>query len=288
MQQSSFLCGARFLLCWEDPTLLFDVLIPAHAESQRQLETLIMSILFQKTPGWQLGRLLLCSDNPLIAETFMDRTSIEFIPQDPGLGKPDALNRMLYASDAPFCIQNSADCIPASEKTYLFLLAHMTNPVVGAVTCQPVPYESGFMFLPNLVWSSHHFVQPKLSAELFSFRRSLIDRLPPGIIHDDAYIHNVILQKSYQVVYEPRAIVFNSPPKTMREFYQQRKKNVIGNLQLPRDFNQNPPRMLRMRSLILIGLELLANVHGRLDYARGKIPKGLIGYNLESTKEVIR
>jgi len=267
--------------------MIFDVLIPAHAESQRQLENLLMSIWFQKTPGWNLGRILLCSDNPEIAQAFSERCSIEFISQEPHSGKPDALNKMLYCSAAPFCIQNSADCIPASEKTYWYLLNPLANHIVGSVTSQPVPYQPGFMWLPDLVWKCHHFVQPKLNAELFSFRRDLVDPLPETVIHDDAYIHNMILEKYYQVVYEPRAIVFNSAPKTFREFYQQRKKNVIGNIQLPQEFNQNPPGMLRLRSLIMMSLELLANAHGRLDYARARIPKGLIGYNLESTKEVL-
>lgn len=268
--------------------MIFDVLIPSHAESQRQLETLLMCIFFQRAPGWTLGRILLCSDNPGTAEAFSDNPSIEFVSQDPHSGKPDAMNKMLYCSDAPYCIQNSADCLPASEHTYRYLLDPLSHNHVGAVTSNPVPYEPGFMWLPNLVWKCHHFAQPKLNAELFSFKRFLVDSLPSGVIHDDAYIHNVILEKAYQVLYEPRALVFNSAPKTLSEFYMQRKKNVIGNLQLSKEFQQNPPRQLRMRSLILMSLELLANAHGRLDYARKKIPKGLIGYSLESTKEVIQ
>lgn len=265
----------------------YDVLIPAHAESLRQLENLLMAIWFQKTPGWRLRDLFLCSDNEEIAQAFAHRSSIVFIPQEPHSGKADALNKMLKNSSSAFCIQNSADCIPASENTYWHLLNRLVEPKVGCVTSHPVPYEPGFLWLPDLVWKCHHFTQPKLNAELFSFRKGLIDPLPPSVIHDDAYIHNIVSEKGMKVIYESHAIVFNSAPKTMTEFYLQRKKNVIGNLQLPKEFNQNPPRMLRMRSLILMSLELLANAHGRLDYARKQIPKGLIGYSLKSTKEVI-
>jgi hypothetical protein len=265
----------------------YDVLIPAHAESQWQLANLLLSIWFQRTPGWKLGKIILCSDNDEIAQAFSDRSNIEFISQPPNSGKPDAINKMLNVATSPICIQNSADCIPASENTYWFLLEPLVREYVGSVTSQPIPYEHGFMWLPDLVWKCHHFVQPKLNAELFSFWKHLLDPLPETVIHDDAYIQNIIARKGYSVTYEPKAIVFNSAPKTLREFYQQRKKNVIGNLQLPKEFNQNPPTMLRMRSLIMMSLELLANVHGRLDYARKKIPKGLIGYNLESTKEVM-
>lgn len=267
---------------------LFDVLIPAHAETLGQLNNLLMGIFLQQTPGWKLNDVFLCSDNPKIFNTFSNRSQIEFVDQEPMHGKPDALNRMLARSTASYCIQNSADCLPASDRTYSYLLDPLMVPHIGAVTSHPIPYEHGFMFLPDLIWKCHSFVQPKLSAELFSFKKDLIDSLPETVIHDDAYIHNMILKKHHQIYYEPRAIVFNSAPKTFSEFYSQRKKNVVGNIQLAKEFHENPPKMLRFRFLILMSLELLANVHGRLDYAKNKIPKGLIGYSLESTKEVIQ
>lgn len=267
--------------------LHFDVMIPAHAESIDQLINLIMAITFQKVPGWKLGKLFLCSDNPEIADAFYSMAHLIFIYQEPEKGKPDALNMMLASSTSPYCIQNSADCIPASENTYRYLLEPLRSSICGAVTSKPVPFSPGFLWLPDLIWKCHHFIQPKLNAELFSFKRALVDFLPQTVIHDNAFIHNMILKKGFQIVYEPRAVVFNSPPKTMTEFYGQRKKNMIGNLQLGREFKQFPPSGLRLRSLIVMSLELLANIHGRLDYARGKIPKGLIGYSLESTKEVL-
>jgi len=267
--------------------LAFDVMIPAHAESIEQLLRLIMSITFQKTPGWKIDQLLLCSDNEKIKDAFSSMPHMKLIPQDPHRGKPDALNRMLVAARAPFCIENSADCIPASEHTYHYLLEPLKFAAAGAVTSKPIPFSPGFMWLPDLVWRCHEYVQPKLNAELFSFKRDLVDFLPESLIHDDAFIHNMIVRKGFQIIYEPRAVVFNSAPKTLTEFYQQRKKNVIGTLQLGIEFNESAPRGLRLRSLIVMSLELLANVHGRLDYARGKVPKGLIGYSLESTKEVM-
>jgi cellulose synthase/poly-beta-1,6-N-acetylglucosamine synthase-like glycosyltransferase len=266
----------------------FDVMIPAHAESTQQLVNLVMAITFQKVPGWKLSHLFICSDNPGIKAAMSDLAHLEFISQEPRRGKPHALNMMFARSRSIYCIQNSADCIPASENTYRYLLEPLRNLVCGAVTSKPVPYEPGFLWLPDLVWKCHHFVQPKLNAELFSFKRAAVDFLPETVIHDDAYLHNMVVRCGFQVLYEPRALVFNSAPKTMSEFYWQRKKNVIGNLQLGRDFNQSAPSGLRLRSLVLMSLELLANTHGRLDYARGKIPKGLIGYNLESTKEVLK
>ena len=264
----------------------FDVMIPAHNESLRQLQELIMAITFQKVHGWRLGRLFICSDNPRIQKGLSGLAHLSLLSQAPGLGKPNALNMMYEKSRAFYALQNSADCIPASENTYQLLLDPLLNPVFGAVTSRPVSFEPGFLWLPDLVWKCHHFVQPKLNAELFSFKRSAVDFLPETVIHDDAYWHNMVVRCGFQVCYEPRAIVFNSAPKTMSEFYNQRKKNVIGNLQLEREFHQEAPSMLRLRSLIVMSVEILANLHGRLDYARGKIPKGLIGYSLESTKEV--
>jgi hypothetical protein len=261
-------------------------MIPAHAESLMQIRTLLNCIVFQRAPGWRLNNLFLCSDNEEIQDAFQDLSSVCFISQDHGRGKPDALNKMLLRSTSPYCIEISADCLPASEHTFKYILEPLRSPQIAAVTSRPEPYMPGFMWMPNLVWKCHHFVQPKLNAELFSFKKKYLDPLPGSLIHDDAFVHAMVLRKNGTICYEPRAVVFNSCPKTFSEFYQQRKKNVIGNLQLGNEFREFIPNSMRLRSLIMMSLELLANVHGRLDYARGKIPKGLIGYSLKSTKEV--
>ena len=266
--------------------LRYEVLIPAHGESVKQIETLLLAIFFQRSVKHRLSRVFLCSDSQVTQEAFQDRSSIHFIFQKWKCGKPDAVNLMLAEAAADVCIQVSADCLPASENTFDYLLSSLSREDVGAVTSCPVPSNAGFMFLPNIVWKCHEYVQPKLNAELYAFKRKLVGPLPLSVVHDDAFIHAVLLRKGFQVVYEPRAMVFNSVPETLEEFYIQRKKNVIGNLQLLTEFRLEIPRAMRLRSLLLMSLELLANVHGQLDYVRGKIPKGLIGYNLETTKEV--
>lgn len=267
----------------------FDILIPAHGESINQIEMLLQSIFLQETSDFALNKILLCSDNPKIIHHFAPRCMITTIKQEQARGKPNALNILIEQAEADVCIQNSADCLPASNWTYNHLLYAFTrNPFVGAVTSRPEPFNRGFMSLPNIVWKCHHFVQPKLSGELFAFKRRLFQDLPDEVVHDDAYIHRVIEASGYQVLYEPKAVVFNAVPESFSEFYDQRKKNVIGNMQLGDIFNIKPPGNLRLRSLLLMSIELLANVHGRLDYVRGKIPRGLVGYNLPSTKEVIK
>jgi len=265
----------------------FDVLIPAHGESVSQIENLLHAIFRQDLESFKLNKIFLCSDQTTHINNFKHRCSITTIKQEANLGKPNALNMMLRQANSDICVQNSADCIPSSNWTYHFLLKpFLNNPLVGAVTCKPEPCDVGFMFLPNIVWKCHNYVQPKLCGELFSFKKKLISELPESVVHDDAYIHHILNAQGYRVVYASEAIVYNSMPKLFSEFYMQRKKNVVGNMQLGATFKVNPPRNLRLRSLILMGLELLANVHGRLDYVRGKIPVGLVGYNLKSTKEV--
>lgn len=265
---------------------LFDVLIPAHGESLSQIETLLQAISMQKSSCFKLSKIILCSDDNRLKEIFDQRVAVHFINQEKRMGKPDALNRLLQASTAEFCIQNSADCIPASEYSYHFLLEPLLDPGIGAVSGHPIPFNQGFLSLPVVVWKCHDFVQPKLSGEMFSFSRRLFSQIPIGIIHDDAFLHHEIVKKGFDVVFEPRAVVFNSAPELFREYYAQRKKNVIGNLQLMAQFQDLPPGLMRLRTLIMMGLEVIVNLHGRFDHIRGKIPKGLIGYSLKSTKKV--
>lgn len=265
----------------------FDVLICSHGESIEQLETLISSIILQKTKFFKLGRILLCSDDENVKRKFEDYCVVTFIEQPSRLGKPDALNRLIEASESEILVQESADTIPASEYTFYYLLSPLKDSTVGAVTSRPEPVNDGFMRLPRIVWKCHHFVQPKISGELFALRRDLVDAIPNEVIHDDTYIHKLISMKGYTVIYEPRAIVLNKVPETLREFYLQRKKNVLGNLQIIEEFGKLPPDKMRLRSMLLMSIELLANAHGKLDYARGKVPKGLVGYSLKSTKNTL-
>jgi biofilm PGA synthesis N-glycosyltransferase PgaC len=267
--------------------MYFDVVICSHGESIEQLESLIFSTTLQKTKGFKLGRILLCSDDERVKKKFEDYCTVTFIEQPSRLGKPDALNRLMKVSESEIIVQESADTIPISEYTFYYLLSPFRNSNVGAVTSRPEPVNNGFMSLPRIVWSCHHFVQPKISGELFAFRRDLVDTIPDDIIHDDTYVHKLISKKGYTVVYEPRAVVLNRVPETLEEFYLQRKKNVIGNLQIMEKFRELPQDKMRLRSMILMSLELLANIDGRLDYARGKAPKGLVGYRLESTKNIL-
>lgn len=266
----------------------FDVLIPAHGESINQLENLVFAITMQRTKQFKLGKILLCSNNTKIEDYFNDKSIIQFIKQSSRLGKPDAFNRMLHESDAEFCVSESADTIPASQYTYQFALTPLINENVGAVTSNPIPINWGFLHLPFIIWRCHHFVQPKISGEMFAFRRELLDKIPLEIVHDDTYIHQIIATKGFKIIYEPRALVINRVSDSLGEFYSQRVKNVVGNLQIKEKFGCSPSDKMRFRLLVLMSVELLANVHGRLDYVRGKIPRGLIGYSLGTTKEVIK
>jgi cellulose synthase/poly-beta-1,6-N-acetylglucosamine synthase-like glycosyltransferase len=263
----------------------FDILVCSHGESLDQLETLIFSAVSQKTKEFRLGKILLCSDDNGLKK-LEDYSNVTFIEQPSRLGKPDALNRLLRISESEVVIQESADTIPASEYTFYYLLSPFKDATVGAVTSRPEPVNEGFMYLPRIVWKCHHFVQPKITGELFAFRRKLVDAIPRDIIHDDTYIHRLVSMKGYTVIYEPKSVVLNRVPETLGEFYLQRKKNVIGNLQIMERFRELPTDKMRLRSIVLMSLELLANLHGRLDYVRGKVPKGLVGYSLESTKNV--
>jgi cellulose synthase/poly-beta-1,6-N-acetylglucosamine synthase-like glycosyltransferase len=263
----------------------FDVLVCSHGESLDQLEALVFATISQKTREFKLGRIILCSDDRKL-RNLEDYSSVTFIEQPSRLGKPDALNRLLKVSKSEIAVQESADTLPASEYTFYHLLLPFKDATVGAVTSRPEPVNDGFLRLPRIVWKCHHFVQPKVTGELFAFRRELVDAIPNDIIHDDTYIHRIISTKGYGVVYEPKSVVLNRVPESLGEFYLQRKKNVIGNLQIMERFGDLPTDKTRLRSMVLMSLELLANLHGKLDYVRGKIPKGLVGYCLESTKNV--
>jgi len=89
-----------------------------------------------------------------------------------------------------------------------------------------------FGYINNLKWKLHHNISIKFSerpklGELILFRK-IFSRIPPKTAVDEASIEPIIKLQGYRTVYEPRAIIYNQGPKTLREYLSQRRRIYAG------------------------------------------------------------
>ncbi len=94
------------------------------------------------------------------------------------------------------------------------------------VASRPVPMDSRDTFfgaLTHALWHLHHEVslQNPKTGEMVAFRR-VVPSIPEGVGADEDWIRDLVEQKGYRVLYEPRALVYNTGPKTLDEFMRQR------------------------------------------------------------------
>jgi cellulose synthase/poly-beta-1,6-N-acetylglucosamine synthase-like glycosyltransferase len=127
--------------------------------------------------------------------------------------------------------------------------------------------------------------------ELQAVRRSLLEPID-GVVNEDAYLCLRAAERGYRVVYDREAVVRNTVPETLADFLTQRTRVNYGHLQLstfgldpttmdrlvwtlPRLWLRVLTRAIRKRAAntiripLLAGLEFLAIIRGRRDFARG-------------------
>ena len=126
---------------------------------------------------------------------------------------------------------------------------------------------------------------PKLG-EVVAFR-NVVPRIPLDTAVDEISIQALITQLGYRLVYEPRAIVYNRGPATVRDFLRQRRRIYAGHLRIRQQQGYAASTMSAERvgrallalhpftspraacwTLGAVGLEALARGLGHYDYRR--------------------
>lgn len=144
------------------------------------------------------------------------RTSSEalFLIDGDGVIAPGSLERLLDAYDGESILFGSV--FPEIEDWWM-------RPVVDAL------------------WDMYHDVcleQPKFSTQLGLIPRTLLDEIPPETTLDDEYIGIKARENGYGVRYIPEAVKRQHLPESFRFYFNQRKKNWAGRIQLQQQYQQ--------------------------------------------------
>lgn len=159
--------------------------------------------------------------------------------QDPGTGKPAALNIGLAEAAGDIVVLSDGDIVVAKD-ALAPLLAPFTHENVGAVTGHPLsssPRDTKLGYWSHLLTAGAH--QERLrrdalrefllcSGYLFAYRKALIDHIPEDALSEDAVISHRIAEQGYRIRYAPDSLVYVKYPTTYQDWLMQKVRSAGG------------------------------------------------------------
>ena len=297
----------------EDGRIGCSVGIMAYNEEANIGRTL-RAVLDQQGPSLLLEEVIVvasgCTDRtvPIVNEIAAQEPRVRLCVQEKREGKASAINLFLKEATSPVVILIGADVIP-EELALDYLCAPFKNPKIGMVGGRPVPVNDTSTFMGHavhLLWRLHDRlsrIQPKLG-EVIAFR-NVISGIPTNSAVDEISIQALISQLGYQLIYEPKCVVYNKGPINVRDFLKQRRRIYAGHLKVrsqqnyeastmkvtpivrqliaSRDFTLRTPRKT-MWTFGTVVLEGYARIQGYSDYMRKR--EHHIWQMVESTKDL--
>ncbi|MBP8979591.1 glycosyltransferase [Candidatus Dojkabacteria bacterium] len=172
--------------------------------------------------------------------------------QDPGKGKPSALNLAFKKAKGEIIILTDGDTYFGKDAVKQLLLP-FKNKNVGGVSGRPVSQDSlnnMFGYWGHLLSDSAHHrrshtmskvkdTEYHISGKTFfplsgyiSAIRNLDITLPENVIIDDGYISYAIRNLGYEIAYAPKAISHVKFPQNMSDYMKQKIRDLSGSIQL--------------------------------------------------------
>lgn len=158
--------------------------------------------------------------------------------QDPGKGKPTALNLAFSKAKGDIIVLSDGD-VYVNNNSVNNLLKHFKDKNVGAVTGRPVALDDKktlFGYWAHLLNDSAHIERLRrdkknlsmfCSGYIFAMRKDLYKKLPKDVL-DDGYISMLLLKKSFKIKYEPKAIAFIKNATNLKDWIIQKRRNSMG------------------------------------------------------------
>lgn len=279
-------------------TRVASVVVPTHNDG-RNIGALIERLLAEPEVGEVLVIASACDDETVPTVLGASEASdgrVRLYVEAERSGKAAAVNFGLCQITLPVAIVVSGDVMPA-HGTIGHLVAALSAPGVGLAGGRPIPVndeDTRVGHAVHLMWRLHHRLalhEPKLG-EVIAIRSEAIVSLPPTSV-DEACFQAMLESIGWRSAYEPRAVVVNQGPCTIRDFVKQRRQIHAGHLWLRHRQHYTVPS-LRPRLLLremwndltddierlrpsrlawtvgTVGMEAGARTLARLDYLRGR------------------
>jgi cellulose synthase/poly-beta-1,6-N-acetylglucosamine synthase-like glycosyltransferase len=178
-----------------------------------------------------------CTDNtvPIVAQYAADNPTVKLINQPRREGKTAAINLFLAHAREAICVLESGDTLPA-ENTVEHMVRMFADPTVGMVGAHKIPVNTpdhlvGLFTHLRLRLEHQLCLEIPRLGEMIAFRK-VLERIPPDVAMDEAFVEAFIVRRGMSVRYAPDAVVYNTGPDTIRDFVTQRRRNHAGHLYL--------------------------------------------------------
>ncbi len=250
-----------------------------------------------------------CTDRTVeLAQSVATQHSlVQVIIEDIRAGKAAAINHLIHIAQGDVIVLVGADTLPKHDAIEQ-LVRPFHDPKVGMTGARVIPLNHPVNFIGfavQMLWRLHHHLAlrwPKLG-ELVAFR-NIVKALPEKTATDEVALEAEIVKQGLQLVYTPKAIVFNYGPETISDFIEQRRRIFAGHmriamtsgyiaasmpimhlLQIALDVRQRMPSLVP-RLCLVVALEIWARLLGSLDATVGKLPA--IWKPIRSSKRLVR
>jgi poly-beta-1,6-N-acetyl-D-glucosamine synthase len=215
---------------------------------EKNLKKLLDDVLKQK--GLPLDTRILvvasgCTDNTagIVREIMRRDSRVELIEEKTRTGKTNAINLVLARCNPGILVLVGAD-VRISQKSISEILREMSDESIAVVGGLPIVgnYESGTVSKSAaIIWRVMRQAMIELGSrgelsfvmgELYSFRTDLVERIPPAVVNDDAYVATFARSKGFKVTHATRANFVLKVPTSIPDYIAQRRRVTFGHLQI--------------------------------------------------------
>lgn len=166
---------------------------------------------------------------------------LEYAPQQ---GKWKAINLGVTQSRGDILVFTDARQLLAPDAVER-LLENFADPRVGAVSGEMLFGASRSEFGKTLdrYWSYEKLIRRKeaeidstcgVTGCLWAMRKELFTPLPENTILDDVFLPMEVVRQGYRVVFDPQAIVYDTPSESSDIEFHRKRRTLFGNYQLLR------------------------------------------------------
>ena len=160
------------------------------------------------------------------------------------MGKAEALNRAVEVSTGEVVVFMDVRQRVAIDSVRL-LVENFSDTSVGAVsgelllgdgTASTQRGVGSYWKMEKSIrqWESASGSVVGATGAIYAVRRSLIPRLPAGLILDDLFIPMTVARSGSRVVFEPRAVALDNLPARPEQEFKRKVRTLFGNYQLLR------------------------------------------------------
>jgi poly-beta-1,6-N-acetyl-D-glucosamine synthase len=224
----------------QKPKLRCSVGVTAYNE-ETNIGPLLDALLNQHLHDTEITEIIVvasgCTDNtvPIIERVAAENPAIKLIVQPKREGKTAAINLFLSSAKEDICVLESGDTLPA-ENSVEHMVRMFADPTVGMVGAHKIPVNTpdhliGLFTHLRLRLEHQLCLEIPRLGEMIAFRK-VIDRIPPDVAMDEAFVEAFVVQRGMTVRYAPDAVVYNTGPDTIHDFVTQRRRNHAGHLYL--------------------------------------------------------